>query len=81
MINKQIEDLMYKSGLTAQGCWVKIYDMLRVPIDRCTSKFFQKLPKKVRQKSFYLKSDGFKNSPKSCTILGNLRQNLFHRFV
>lgn len=23
-MNKQLEDLMYKSGLTAQGCWDKM---------------------------------------------------------
>ena len=34
MINKQIEDLMYKSGLTAQGCWDEMDDYDKQAIEK-----------------------------------------------
>ena len=33
-MNKQMEDLMYHSGLTAQGCWDEMDDYDRMAIEK-----------------------------------------------
>ena len=46
-MNKKLEDLMYQSGLTAQGCWDEMDDYERQAIEKLSELIVRECAKQV----------------------------------
>ena len=64
-MNEKIEDLMYKAGLTASGCWDKMDHYDHQAIEKLTELIIQECADIVENEGRFLKYDKLANKLKA----------------